>query len=76
MYIDNQCFVFLWNKFQFSKNEKNSPKTEKLLMKYEYSSHFMIKGVSSSLKWAVSSTGNGHELQAHQQEKLSKNQGH
>lgn len=34
-------------------------------MKYEYSSHFMIKGVYSSLKWAVSSTGNGHELQAH-----------
>ena len=33
-------------------------------MKYEYSSHFMIKGVSSSLKWVVSSTGNGHELQA------------
>ena len=30
MYIDNQCFVFWWNKFQFSKNEKNSPKTEKL----------------------------------------------
>ena len=60
--------MFLWNKFQFSKNEKNSPKTEKLLMKYEYSSHFMIKGVSSSLKWVVSSTGNGHELQKkHQQ---------
>ena len=37
-------------------------------MKYEYSSHFMIKGVSSSLKWVVSSTGNGHELQKkHQQ---------
>ena len=66
--IDNQYFMFLWNKFQFSKNEKNSPKTEKLLMKYEYSSHFTIKGVSSSLKWVVSSTGNGHELQKkHQQ---------
>ena len=29
MYIDNQYFMFWWNKFQFSKNEKNSPKTEK-----------------------------------------------
>ena len=37
-------------------------------MKYEYSSHFMIKGVSSSLEWVVSSTDNGHELQKkHQQ---------
>ena len=56
--------TIILNKIRFSKNEKNSPKTEKLIMKYEYSSHFMIKGVSSSLKWVVSSTGNGHELQA------------